>query len=176
MADNDNHMEKISKIILDLSGEAAFSGEAMKQFLHLKDEVASLESTNEWLRKGKKDLEEELKAIERNYDAAATTIADLKSDLAHYHTRESELQDRESQAEVLQMSLAYEQKRVEDHQNMVGLVFRNSIMRKSTLGTEHHFNPGNPEMRDQYGNIQSYHAAPGMESVPVKTDETETEE
>jgi predicted nuclease with TOPRIM domain len=171
-----NHLENIQKIIEDLAANNSFSAKAMKQFTEMRDELESLESTNNYLRRGKKELEDDLKRIEKSRDELVNENMDLKSELAHYHTRESELQDRESQAEVLSMTVAYERMRVDDHKNMVGLIFRNTEIRKRVFGQELVAMPGTPDETDQYGNRKwGTGQPPEVIGVPIAKDETETE-
>ena len=175
MSDN-NHMEKIQQILLDLSGEAAFSGEAMKQFLELKDEVDSLQQRNDYLRKCNDQHTNEIEKMSTERKCLNNEVAMLKDQIAQMQERERELAGRETQIAILEARVNQAEQRVEDHQNMVGLIFRNTEIKRSTLGQELHYQPGNPEMRDQYGNIQTYHSEPGLVPTDVKKSETETQE
>lgn len=173
---DENHMEKIQSILLELSGEAAFSGEAMKQFLELKDEVDSQESTINYLRRNNEEAKDKIGDLNSKITEQQGIIESLHHEVEGWRTREGELKDRENQMTKLEVTLECESQRVADHQEMVGLIFRNSILRKVSHGQELTHQPGSPEMKDQYGNIQQYHTPAGFEATPVKKDETESEE
>ena len=176
MADETNHMEKIGQILLDLSGEAAFSAEAMSQFLTLKDEVASLEATNDYLRRNNKEKDEALKEAERAGKILMSDKNGLAEELAHFHDRMSQLQDREMQCSINEVKMECATARVTDHQSMVGLIFRNTELRKTFIGQEMHYQPGCVEIRDEFGNVKQYAEQAGFVGVPVKKDEVEKAE
>jgi len=176
MADDTSHMEKIQEILLGLSGEAAFSGEAMKQFLELKDEVDSQESTIKYLRRERESDKDKIGDLNSKITEQQAIIESLHHEVEGWRTRENEFKDREDNCLKNELAAFYSEKRVEDHQQMVGLIFRNSILRKTSHGQELTHQPGSPEMKDQYGNIQQYHTPAGFEATPVKKDEVESEE
>lgn len=176
MADEVNHIEKINDIIRAVTEEATFSSGAMKQFIALKDEVEEQERTIKYLRQSNKDKDLALTEAERAGKILMSDKNGLAEELAHYHERESQLQDREMQCSVNEVRMECESQRVVDHQNMVGLIFRNTELRKTSFGQELTHQPGSPEMKDQYGNIQQYHTPAGFEATPVKKDEVEKQE
>lgn len=173
---DEKNMEKINDLIRDISKGAAFSADAMAQFVDLQSEVDSQESTIKYLRGENKKRDEDVKARDGHIASLEGDKAELQAELAGWKTRQGELLDREQQITRLEMTAAYEEKRREDHQVMVGLVFRNVEVRKSVLGTELSHQPGHPEIKDEYGNIRQYHEDAGFVGTPVKKDEIETKE
>jgi len=171
-----DHMGKISQIIKDLSADQSFTGEAMRQFLELKDEVDSQESVIRYLRRHNKEKDEELKKLTTEIRGLEGHVESMETERDGWRARESELLDREGQMTRIEVTLACETKRVEDHQTMVGLIFRNELLRKITLGSELSHQPGHPEVKDEYGSIRQHHQDAGFESTPVKKDELETKE
>jgi chromosome segregation ATPase len=169
-------MEKIQQILLDLSGEAAFSGEAMKQFLELKGEVDSQESTINFLRSEREKDKDKVGDLNSNVRSLEGHIEALETERESFRKRESELLDREGQMTRIEVELACERQRVEDHQSMVGLIFRNTELRKKSFGEEQHYQPGCIEIKDEYGNIKQYAEAAGHVAVPVKKEEIESKE
>jgi len=172
MADDKNHMEKIQSILMDLSGEAAFSGEAMKQFLELKNEVDSQESTIDYLRRQRETDKDKIGDLNSKISTMESALGELHHERDGWRQRESELQDREMQCSINEVRMECANARVEDHQSMVGLIFRNSQIRKVTLGQELSHQPGSPEMKNEYGTIVQYHVPAGFEATPVQKDET----
>lgn len=167
---------KISQIIKDLSTESSFSAEAMRQFMELREEVQSQESTISYLRRHNKEKDEEIKNIEATLEHTRDAVGDLTSELEAWRSRGNELQDREEQCLRLELTAEFNEKRVEDHQSMVGLIFRNTELRKRSFGEEMHYQPGCVEIRDEFGNIKQYAEQAGHVPVPVKKEQIENEE
>lgn len=172
----ENHIEKIGQIIQDLSADASFTGEAMRQFLELKTEVDSQESTIKYLRREWAESKEAVKARDGHIKNLEQTIDTQGHEIEGWRARENEFKDREDNCLKSELAAFYSEKRVEDHQHMVGLIFRNSEIRKTTLGTELSHQPGHSELKDEYGNIRQYHEDAGFVGTPVKKDEIETKE
>lgn len=177
MADKEEEqMEKINSLILDISKGASFSSSAMQQFVELQSEVDSQESTIRYLRG---ELVKEKKAV-TDRDGHIHTLEQVVDTQGHeiegWKTRERELQDREEQRVRQEVELLCEKQRVEDHQNMVGLIFRNTELRKTSRGQEMAYQPGCVEIKDEYGNIKQYAEQAGFVGTPVEKEETETKE
>jgi hypothetical protein len=88
---------------------------------------------------------------------------------------EAAIINREQKMTELELTAKHEAKRVEDHQNMFGLVFRNAVIRSSVLGQELVAIPGTPDTVDQYG-VRQYGSGrePDVTGVPVsKTEDKE---
>ena len=175
MADNHPHIDKINEILEEISDKATFADGAMKQFLALKDEVEDQERTIKYLRKDNDQRGDEIEKLNTERKCLTNEVAMLKDQIHQMQERERELWGREAKITELEQAVNYERQRVEDHQNMVGLVFRNTEVKRSVLGTELHYNPGHPEGRDQYGNV-IYEKPAGLEPHDAKKVETETKE
>jgi len=167
---------KISEIIKDLSTEASFSAEAMRQFMELRDECSSQESTIRYLRKHNTEKDEEIAKHKVEIRGLEGQVESMEHERDGWRKREGELIDREKQITKMEVTMACDRQRVEDHQNMVGLVFRNTELRTKFVGQEMHHSPGCIEIKDEYGNIKQYAEAAGYVGVPVEKVETETKE
>jgi len=170
------NIETINELIRDISRGAAFSADAMAQFVELQSEVDSLENTNKFLREKADEQRDEIKKLERDLEKSRDKVGDLNSEMEGFRTRISELEDREKQCAINEVRMECANVRVDDHQNMVGLIFRNTELRKKFTGQEMHHSPGCIEIRDEYGNIKQYAEQSGFVGVPIEKTETETEE
>ena len=152
----DKVQEELERVIQKAAIDGTLSERAVKQF------TETLEANSALKAQVSADARQ-LTELKKEREALAIKSNALGEELKAYQAREKELQDRESQAEVLSMSLKYEQKRVEDHKNMVSLVFRNSLLKKQVM------TPGHAGHVDQYGNQQG-------QEWPTKHDLEEKEE
>ena len=135
------------------------------------------------LIKENRALSESLKEKQEQFRQADTERTDLRKALTAEQDRNATMEEREVKCaelekndEILQLTVKYEKKRVEDHQNMVGMIFRNSVLRRSVLGQELVAIPGTPDTIDQYGNRQyGTGREPDVTGVDVRKTEEETE-
>lgn len=160
---------ELEKIILKAGIDGALTEDAVAQFHALVTE--------------RNALKDDLKDTKRQLDVANehTTKVNAKYSEAvqsndAWATREKELKDREDSCLRLEIEKECAEKRVDDHIGMVKLVLRNESVRRTSFGQELTHQPGSPEMKDQYGNIQQYHTPAGFEATPVKKEETEEKE
>lgn len=170
----ENHLEKIGEIIKTLSAESSFSADAMRQFMELKDEVDSQERTITYLRGELKERDTEITGMKAEIAARDAHIAELTDEIVGWTTKSNELEARELEATKLEMTAHFSNLRVEDHQTMVGLIFRNTELRERVLGQELSLVPGEVEIRDQYGNIVqsssgAYYIGAPAEKTTAKT-------
>lgn len=133
MSEGDNHIEKINDIIRQVTEEATFSAGAMKQFLALKDEVDSQESTLRYLRGNNKEKDEQVRELQRDLEKTRDLVGDLNSQLAEWEKRKAEVEDREGQATELRVRLEMNEQRVKDHQLMFSTVFKGYHMRRQVV-------------------------------------------
>lgn len=177
MSENEEaNMDKINELILDISKGASFSADAMAQFVELKGEVDSQESTIKYLRRERETDKDKIGDLNSQIRTLEGVLEQRDHELAGWLAREHELKDREEQRVRQEVELACEKQRVEDHQSMVGLIFRNTELRKKSFGEEMHYQPGCIEIKDEYGNIKQYAENAGHVPVPVKKEEIESEE
>lgn len=146
---------ELEKVILKAAIDGTFSQEAVEQYRAVMTENSELKAANESQKKQLSSLRDDLGVLNNRSEV-------MRNELEGYKAREKELQDRESQAEVLEMTVKYEQKRVEDHRSMVGLIFRNTKLRSQAM------TPGFPGFVDAAGMTQ-------YPNYPEKND-LETEE
>lgn len=148
--------DRLNAIIQDASLEGTLSKRAIDQFQTLLEENTELKEKNESQRKQLSSLRDDLGVLNNRSEV-------MRNELESYQARESELVDRERQQEVLEMSVKYEQKRVDDHKNMVALVFRNTVLKSNVVL------PGRDGFVDQYGTTQYGESSA---TQPVETEET----
>lgn len=117
---------ELSKAIQKAAIDGTLSESAARQFEDTLVENRSLTEDNNKCGDRIDELEAELSARVIRCDKAETCLQEWMG-------REQDLLSRESQAEVLSMSVEYEKKRVEDHKTMVGLVFRNTLLKKQVM-------------------------------------------
>ena len=167
---------KIDQIIKEFGQDVSFSAEAMQQFLQLKSACDEYEIQNKELRR---DLEKDRDMIgdlnSRIRDLEAI-LGERDHEIEGWRARENEFKDREDNCLRHELLSEYNEKRVEDHQHMVGLIFRNTELRKTSFGNEMHYQPGCVEIKDEYGNIKQYAEQAGHVPVPVKKETLESEE
>ncbi len=167
---------KIGQIIKDFSTESSFTAEAMKQFMELKAMVGEYEVQIKELHRDLERDKDKIGDLNSKIKTLEGVLGERDHEVEGWRARESELLEREVEMTRIEVTLACEKQRVEDHQSMVGLIFRNSEIRKVTLGQELSHQPGSPEMKNEYGTIIQYHVPAGFEATPVKKDESETTE
>ena len=117
---------ELSKAIQKAAIDGTLSESAARQF---EDTLVENRTLTEQLAKSEDQRdkgEKELRERVLRCDKAETCLQEWMG-------REQDLLSRESQAEVLSMSVEYEKKRVEDHKTMVGLVFRNTLLKKQVM-------------------------------------------
>lgn len=131
MTDEKNHMERINEIIEEVGRSNAFSAEAMQQFVELQTECSSLESTNKYLRDKRTEAEEKLAKEKKSHEKTRNTVGDLNSQITAFHERNVELAAREAKITELELRSEYNQTRVTDHKEMVSLIFRNTVLKKT---------------------------------------------
>lgn len=117
---------ELTKLISKAAIDGTLSESAVKRFTEV---LAANKTLTETLR------ETERRRIDsaKDADRFSKDNQKLRDELAGYREREKELSDKESQAEVLAMTVKYEQKRVDDHKEMVGLIFRNAVLKKGVM-------------------------------------------
>ncbi len=159
---------ELDRLIQKAALDGALTKEAVDMFHGVLEQNGELKETLE-----RKDRFE----VERN-----KTMERLETDLRIAQglnkvaaEMEAAIINREQKMTELELTAKNEKQRVEDHQNMFGLVFRNAVLRNSILGQELVAIPGTPDQIDQYGTRQ-YNTGrePDVVGVPVsKTGEEE---
>lgn len=173
---DEKNMDKINELIRDISRGAAFSSDAMAQFVELQSEVDSQEGTIKYLRREREADKDKIGDLTSQIKMIEAVLEEKHHEVEGWRTRENEFKDREDNCLRNELAAQYSEKRVEDHQNMVGLIFRNTELRKKSFGQEQHYHPGCVEIKDEYGNIKQYAEQAGFTPVPVEKGETETKE
>lgn len=174
--ENHQHIDAINSIIEKITDEATFADGAMRQFLALKDEVESQESTIKYLRRNNEEDKDKIGDLNSKISSLEGEVEALQTERDSFHQRMSELHDREMQCTANEIRMECANARVVDHQSMVGLIFRNTELRKRSFGEEMNYQPGCVEIRDEFGNIKQYAEQAGHVPVPVKKEQIESEE
>lgn len=165
----DKYIQEIQNTIEKAAIDGALTKDAVKQFNGLiEDSEALMEKAvklEQTLMKRDKDVQE--------LTSKLTMSQGLNKIAAQM---EAAIIDRERKMTELELTAKHEAKRVEDHQNMFGLVFRNAVIRSSVLGQELVAIPGTPDTVDQYG-VRQYGSGrePDVTGVPVKKSGEEEE-
>jgi len=133
--------EQLDKIIQQAALDGTLTPKAVDQFhalikqnVALETKVASLEVVVEERRKKISGLEIDVALSKTMVEVAAKA--------------EIEMIERERFITKLELTATHEQQRVKDHQKMVELIFRNSVIRREVM------TPTHPSAPDQYGTRQ----------------------
>ncbi len=167
---------KIDQIIKEFGQDTTFSSTAMQQFLELKTACDQYEANQRDLLKDQERDKDKIGDLNSKIRTLEAVLGERDHEIAGWMAREHEFKDREDACLKNELAAFYSEKRVEDHQSMVGLIFRNTELRKKSFGEEMHYQPGCIEIKDEYGNIKQYAENAGHVPVPVKKEETSTEE
>ncbi len=118
--------DQLDKVIQQASLDGTLTRDAVDQFHEILAENSSLGEENDRLKDlnaaGSKDLRETKVKLEEH-----------RSKVSDWVGREKELAEREKNITKLELTAENEKKRVQDHINMVGLVFRNIEVRREVL-------------------------------------------
>lgn len=128
------------------------------------------------------DLGKYAESLERDVKNYKAIKYDLNGKIDAYKKREEDVSRREKAVKREEnanmrneLSLDYEQKRVEDHKEMMALVLRNRVVNEQVLTNVPVVVPGSPPpTTDQYGN-QQHGSMPTVETHPSEVT-TQTEE
>ncbi len=164
----DKYLQEIENAVQKAGIDGALTKEAVAQFHGVLEECAELKEKNESQAK-------QLSSVRDDLGKANTRCDNMQKQILIHAEREGNLENREREMTRLELKAKYMEMRVEDHQNMVGLIFRNSVLRKTALGQELVAIPGTPDLVDQYG-VRQYGSGrePDVTGVPVsKTGEEE---
>jgi hypothetical protein len=118
--------DTLEKVIQQAALDGALTADAVSQFHSLVVERNALKDANEEWEETDKKSKQECEELSRN-------LAKTTGKLGDYQTRERELQEREREADKLQVEKECADLRVLDHKEMFSLVFRNSIIRKEVM-------------------------------------------
>jgi len=145
----------LEKLILKAGIDGALTEDAVAQFHALVKERDALKTSFEHEEKVRK--EEAEKATHFHQQLAAANQC-----LEEWAGREQDLMDREGKCTELEIRKECAEKRVEDHQSMVGLIFRNAVIKKGVM------TPLPGLKQDQYGTAH----APFAQKDDVEEEET----
>jgi len=135
--------EELGKLIQKAAIDGTLSKSAVEQFTAVLEDNRHLAE-----RVNRLDFESKKKGVELTQKTARLSHAEER--LKEVDDREKAVAERESEAEVLAMSLKYEQKRVEDHKSMVGLIFRNTVLKKQVMSRNDSHTDVNGATRSSY--------------------------
>lgn len=165
----DKYIQEIQNAIEKAAIDGALTKDAVEQFHDLIGECEEFRDANKKLSDRVESKEKE----NRELTSRLTVSQGLNKIAAEM---EAAIINREQKMTELELTAKHEAKRVEDHQNMFGLVFRNAVIRNSVLGQELVAIPGTPDTVDQYG-VRQYGSGrePDVTGVPVSKTEEKTE-
>jgi malate synthase len=134
--------QQLDKMIQKAALDGALTEDAVEQFHELV-------KANESQRKQLSSLRDEMVQKERVLELVQQERNDARTARDALLEKEAKMDEALAQDELLQMTVRYEQKRVDDHKSMVGLIFRNTVLKKQAV------TPGHAGHVDQYGNVQN---------------------
>lgn len=145
--------QKITELVTTAAKESILSPEAMIEITSIVTDYESAKELN--LSLGKT-----IAKLETTAKEARSQILRLEGREASIAIREGECTTREEKMLTLELTAEYQGKRVEDHREMVKLVFRNQVFKETMFGSA-------PAPMSDSGMIST-------QTVP--TDETKTRE
>lgn len=165
----DKYIQEIQNAIEKAAIDGALTQDAVAQFHGLIGECDELREKNESQQKQLSSVRDDLGKATRELDMARG-LNKIAAEM------EANIINREQKMTELELTAKHEAKRVEDHQNMFGLVFRNAVIRNTVLGQELVAIPGTPDVVDQYGTRQHGSGRePDVTGVPIQKTEEKTE-
>ena len=144
----------LEKIILRAGIDGALTEDAVAQFHALVKQRDALDLDNKRLDDANTELTERISDVSERYNKISTRSQE-------WATREQELKDRESKCTELEIRKECADLRVTDHQKMVELVFRNTVLKKQMV------TPGSATI-DQYGTRNTDYP----DTTPVEEEDT----
>jgi len=109
---------KMNEILKDVVQDAALTTEILENIRQL---IADNETMEAEIIRRKADTLEHLKTIKAQYERIQVLVAQNDTLME----REEQLQKRELKADLKHMEVVHQKQRVEDHKEMIGLIFRN---------------------------------------------------
>jgi hypothetical protein len=165
----DKLRDQIENAIQKAAIDGSLTKEAVKVVSELFNNIDTMKKDAERDAKRIADLTAERDRLNEQNHKYAEIQNGVKEREEACAAKEQEHRDRQVKLECAEL-------RVSDHQNMFGLVFRNAVLRNSTLGQELVAIPGTPDQVDQYGNRQyGTGREPDVTGVPVSKTEEKTE-
>jgi uncharacterized protein (DUF3084 family) len=147
--------EGLEVLIQKAALDGALTQDAVAQFHSLVKERDALKTDNEHYHLKNEQLDERVTKLDARASAAEKCAEEWAG-------REQDLMDREGKCTELEIRKECAEKRVEDHQSMVGLIFRNAVMKKGVM------TPLPGLKADQYGTSH----APFAQKDDVEEEET----
>ncbi len=133
--------EQLDKMIQKAALDGALTNKAVDQF-------HSLVKQNEAMEEKAIKLEQSLMDAEKQITKLDADNSELRSLQGHMAQRENEVSEREKKMTTLELTVEFQEHRVNDHKKMVELIFRNSVLRREVM------TPTHPSAPDQYGTRQ----------------------
>lgn len=158
----DKYIQEIQNAIEKAAIDGALTKDAVAQFHSLVEHNDALQSQAIDFDKKFRRQDGEIKELTTNL-SMSQGLNKIAAEM------EANIINREQKMTELELTAKHQAERVVDHQNMVGLIFRNSVIRSSMLGQELVAIPGTPDTVDQYG-VRQYNTGrePDVTGVPVK--------
>jgi predicted RNase H-like nuclease (RuvC/YqgF family) len=120
--------DQISKLINEQSASGVLTPSVLKQMNEISEDSIKISEQNRALREELDKAKAEIKNVNKAYDLMSEDFKKLKD-------REQSLLDREKEITKLELRAEYEAIRVADHASMFSIVFRNTEIRRTVLGS-----------------------------------------
>lgn len=147
--------DNLETLIQKAAIDGALTADAVAQFHSLVKERDALKTDNRRLDDLNTELEEKVNHFNQRVTAAETCAQEWAG-------REQDLMDREGKCTELEIRKECAETRVDDHKNMIGLIFRNAVLKKGVM------TPLAGLKADQYGSSH----APFAQKDDVEEEET----
>ena len=122
-----DYKDQIDQIITQALTDKTFSLEVIEKIRELKINVENLQSQN-------KELEKSLVATKEARDGYQNKLLQTEKTLAEYKEREEAMYKAEKASDKLNYELEFQKQRANEIKELVGLVFRNPVLKRSEHG------------------------------------------
>ena len=150
--------QELEKVIQKAAIDQTLTPKAVEHFQEQIRQAGDLKKEVERLEKRKTEQAQEIERV-------VTKNREYKDELDAYKAREASLVERENKARELELKAEYQGTRVQDHKDMMGIIFRNTEVRRNIYENRQEV------YTDQYGTRQT-----GYPNPSTSTEVTEKHE
>ena len=119
---------KIEALLVEEKLDSLLTTSALKKISGLAAEVQSLEGINA-------DKTKDVEKLSKLAEERERLLSDLSGQISVANKRLTDVEEREKNMLRLELSAEHQAQRVEDHKDMVKLIFRNAEIRKTAVET-----------------------------------------
>jgi seryl-tRNA synthetase len=149
---NQELLQELERVVKKAAIDGVLTEEASNQIKQTIEENKSLNTKV-------KSIKDQLKESEAKRNDQDSKLNVLRNKVQEYNNRETELCDREDKMTQIELEAQYERERVQDHKDMMALIFRNIETRRNVFTPYEH----TPHMENQFGTIHQYGQPSGVD-------------